>query len=133
MGIRVLKPRKPAGPRPGSEIPHYFKDDGRSDCAYCGEGVLHRNHARNQAGDQVRVTVKDDRAPMVGPKEPVAPVTVTLAGGSRVEIIESEGWLYIRALDGVLTVRPLNECEIYVRPVGRSGGWIPSAHPARGL
>lgn len=109
--------RGPEGPKP--ERIHRFEQDseGTDDCALCGEGILARVH----------------RLPMVGPREPVEPIIVTLAGGSKVEIIESEGWLYIRALDGVLTVRPLNEREIYIRPVGRSGGWIPSVHPARGL
>lgn len=60
-------------------------------------------------------------------------VRFRLAGGGLVEIIESEGWLYIRALDGVLTVRPLDERSVYMRPVGRTGSWVPTVHPARGI
>lgn len=55
----------------------------------------------------------------------------TLAGGHEVEVVVHEGWLYIKATKGVLTVRPLNEREVYLRPVGVHGGWMPDTHPAR--
>ena len=50
--------------------------------------------------------------------------TVLLVNGHFVRVTITDGWLRLDA-DSTMTVRPVNEASIYIRPVGYVGPWIP--------
>jgi hypothetical protein len=51
-------------------------------------------------------------------------VRIGLSAGHFVTLHVVDGWLVVSA-DSTMTVRPVNEREIYIRPVGYVGGWVP--------